>query len=122
MVQTAKGLIGIPYRFGGTTPAGFDCSGYVAYVFKKSANVSLPRLATDQIKMGRGIPYARLRPADIVYFWIREKKLWHVGIYIGDYQFIHAPATGGKVNIQNINIRYWKSRYMGGRRVLSKEA
>ncbi len=118
VLETAHDLLGIPYKWGGETPDGFDCSGYVAYVFREAIGKKLPRLTVDQIEMGKAVSRSHLRPADLVYFWIREKRQFHIGIYIGGGRFIHAPSTNGVVNIQNIDIFYWKSRYQGARRII----
>jgi cell wall-associated NlpC family hydrolase len=118
VIQTARTLLGAPYRFGGTTPEGFDCSGYVAYVFKKSVGKSLPRRTTEQVRFGKKVAPAKVEPGDLLYFWIKEQGILHVGIYVGKDQFIHAPSSDGKVNIQRLHDPYWKARYQGARRVL----
>jgi cell wall-associated NlpC family hydrolase len=118
VLMTARSLIGAPYRYGGTTPRGFDCSGYVRYVFQKAVGIRLPRTAGDQVRNGSEVALADLRPADLVYFKIRRQKSLHVGIYIGRGKFIHAPSSRGKVNIQNLNMDYWTRSYRGARRVL----
>lgn len=117
ILQTARSLIGTPYRFGGTTPKGFDCSGFIGYVYQKAARRALPRTTAELARTGRAISLAELRPADLVYFEIERKSL-HAGIYIGDGKFIHAPSSKGKVNIQRLDLDYWRSRYLGARRVL----
>lgn len=117
VLRTARSLIGIPYRFGGTTPKGFDCSGFIGYVYQKAARLSLPRTTEALTRTGRPVSPNELRPADLVYFEIEEKSL-HAGIYIGGGKFIHAPSSKGKVNIQRLDLDYWRSRYRGARRVL----
>lgn len=114
----ARNLLGAPYRFGGTTPKGFDCSGYVAYVYKQSIGKTLPRRAAEQIKFGKAISPAKMGRGDLLYFWIEEQKIVHVGIYIGGDQFIHAPSSRGEVNIQRLHDPYWSERYRGARRVI----
>ena len=116
VIQAALSLLGTPYRFGGTTPEGFDCTGFVNYVYRKSAGMTLPRESHDLVRAGKQIPAAKLLPADIVYFMIEYQKPLHVGIYLGDGKFIHAPSRRGRVNIQSLNQDYWKSRYLGARR------
>jgi cell wall-associated NlpC family hydrolase len=122
VIQTALSLLGAPYRFGGMTPEGFDCTGFVNYVYRNSVDIVLPRGSHDLVRAGKAVSAADLLPADIVYFRIERQKPLHVGIYLGDGKFIHAPSTGGKVNIQNISMHYWKSRYLGARRIVSDEA
>ena len=118
VIRTARLLLGTPYRFGGTTPAGFDCSGLVGYVFRRAANLSLPRTAEELAQAGESVSIRDLRPADLVYFKIEQRKPLHVGIYIGEGRFIHAPSGRGKVNIQRLDLDYWRNRYLGARRVL----
>src|SRR3569832_1112375 len=118
IVRAARNLIGVPYRFGGMTPSGFDCSGYVAYVYKLSIGRNLPRRTAEQIKFGKAISPAKVGPGDLLYFWIEEEKILHVGIYIGGDRFIHAPSSRGEVSIQRLHDRYWSERYRGARRVI----
>lgn len=110
--------MGVPYKWGGETPDGFDCSGYVAYVFREAIGKKLPRQVVDQIETGKAVSRSNLKPADLVYFWVREKKQLHIGIYIGGGRFIHAPSASGVINIQSLDIVYWKIRYQGARRVI----
>jgi len=118
IVHAARDLIGVPYRFGGTTPEGFDCSGYVAYVYKQAIGKSLPRRTADQIKFGKAISSSKMGPGDLLYFWIHEEKIFHVGIYIGGDRFIHAPSSQGEVSVQRLHTPYWSERYRGARRVI----
>lgn len=118
VTQTARSLLGAPYKYGGTTPEGFDCSGFINYVYRIAAGVSLPRMTHDLVRSGKPVSMAQLRPADLVYFKIERQKPLHVGIYLGDGKFIHSPSTRGKVNIQSLNQDYWKDRYLGARRLL----
>lgn len=118
ILSTAKELLGTPYRFGGVNPrTGFDCSGYVAYVYNKAVGVALPRQAREQIEIGNPVS-SKLQPGDMVYFKISEPNAWHTGIYIGQGNFIHAPRTAGAVNIQDMRLPYWKKRFFGARRLL----
>lgn len=119
VIQTALSLLGAPYRFGGKTPAGFDCTGFIGYVYRNSADIVLPRESLHLVRMGKAVSAPDLLPADLVYFRIENQKPLHVGIYLGDGKFIHAPSTGGKVNIQGMSQDYWKSRYLGARRIVS---
>jgi len=118
VIHTAHSLLGIPYKYGGASPEGFDCSGFVTYVFRHSVDVVLPRETHALVRAGRPVSIAKLRPADLVYFKIERQKPLHVGIYVGEGKFIHSPSTGGKVNIQSLALDYWKNRYLGARRLL----
>lgn len=118
VIRTATSLLGTPYRFGGTTPAGFDCSGYVAYVFRHAAGMDLPRRSIDQVRWGRPIAPLAMQPGDLVSFRIDREQALHVGIYLGAGRFIHAPSTRGAVNIQSLGLEYWRTRFLGARRVL----
>ena len=114
----AKSLIGTPYKFGGTSPdTGFDCSGFVGDVFRHTAGVSMPRTTSEISKFGFAIATADLRSGDLVFFNTLKKKFSHVGIYLGDDRFIHAPSTKGTVRIDNMSDKYWKKNYDGARRV-----
>lgn len=118
VITVARSLLGAPYRYGGVTPSGFDCSGFILYVYQEAANIELPHSTHELVKIGRPIPVADLRPADLVYFKIEHQKPLHVGIYIGRGRFIHAPSAGGQINIQPLGMDYWQQRYLGARRVL----
>jgi cell wall-associated NlpC family hydrolase len=118
VIGTAKALLGTPYKYGGTTPKGFDCTGYVRYVFQHAAGVSLPRTSIDQIQAGKPLPSTHAQPGDLVYFRIDRKKDLHLGIYLGEGRFIHAPSSGGVVNVQSLEKDYWRTRFLGARRVL----
>lgn len=118
VIGTATALLGTPYKYGGTTPAGFDCTGYVQYVFRKAAGLSLPRTSIDQIQSGEPLRPTQAQPGDLVYFRIDGKKDLHLGIYLGDGRFIHAPSSGGAVNVQSMGTEYWRTRFLGARQVL----
>jgi len=118
VIKVAQSLLGAPYRYGGVTPSGFDCSGFIFYVYRQAAGVELPRETQGLIQIGRPIELADLRPADIVYFTIDGRRALHTGIYVGNGLFIHAPSSKGQVNIQDLHSDYWKARYQGARRVL----
>ena len=118
VIRTATSLLGTPYHFGGTTPAGFDCTGYIAYVFRQAAGMDLPRRSVDQVRSGEAITPVAMQPGDLVYFRIEREKSLHVGIYIGEGRFIHAPSTNGAVNTQSLGTTYWRTRFLGARRVL----
>jgi len=116
IVAAATDYIGVPYVFGGTSPYGFDCSGYVQYVFAKSG-VSLPRTADVQYEVGTPISTTDLVSGDLVFFSTYTYGASHVGIYVGDGQFIHASSSRG-VTIDSLGSSYWSSHYIGARRIL----
>jgi cell wall-associated NlpC family hydrolase len=118
VIKTAQSLLGTPYQYGGTTPEGFDCSGFINYVFRHAAGLALPRITHDLARAGKPVSVAELRPTDLVYFKIERQKPLHVGIYLGEGKFIHSPSRRGKVNIQTLDQDYWKDRYLGARRLL----
>ena len=119
VVKTATHFLGTPYRFGGATPEeGFDCSGYVAYVFSKSVGLTLPHYTGAQIREGQPVPSNRLLPADLVFFRIGERQPLHVGIYLGENRFIHAPSRDGQVSVERLDHPYWKDHYRTARRLL----
>jgi len=118
LVSYAQSLIGSPYRYGGRSPSsGFDCSGFVAYVFKQSAGITLPHNSNQISRHGRMLRSSQLRKGDLVFFNTSSQPNSHLGIYLGNNRFIHAPKSGGKVRIENMNISYWKNRYNGARRI-----
>ena len=110
VIANAKQYLGVPYVWGGSTPSGFDCSGYVSYVYR-SVGISLPRSSRDQQNVGTRIPLNQLQPGDLVF---RGSPAYHVGIYIGGGQYIHAPQTGDVVKIAAFN----PSQFSSASRVL----
>lgn len=116
VVQTSLSYQGVPYVFGGTTPNGFDCSGFTRYVFAQ-AGIYLPRSADEQYEVGRAVSYSRLQAGDLVYFSTYESGASHVGIYLGNGQFISATSSRG-IAIARLDSGYWGDRYIGARRVL----
>ena len=117
IISTAKKYIGVPYLWAGTTPSGFDCSGYVQYVFK-ARGINLNRTTTQQYKHGTYVSKANLIPGDLVFFQNTYRAgISHVGIYIGNGQFIHASSSKG-VTISYLSNSYWTSHYYGARRIL----
>ena len=116
IVQASLRYQGVPYVFGGTTPNGFDCSGFTRYVFAQ-AGVYLPRSADEQYEVGRSVSYSRLQSGDLVYFTTYEAGASHVGIYLGNGQFISATSSRG-IAIARMDSGYWGDRYIGARRVL----
>jgi len=119
VLMRAISLVGTPYRWGGNTPeGGFDCSGLVNYVFADMLDLKLPRTSRELAAyQGPRIAKDRLAAADLVFFG-SGGEVTHVGIYIGDGRFIHAPSSGGTVRLEALHTRYWNARYSGARRVL----
>jgi cell wall-associated NlpC family hydrolase len=116
VVAAAMKLKGTPYRFGGTTPKAFDCSGFVWYVFDQQG-IRLPRTADRQFETGRTVAVRELQPGDVVFFTTYEKGASHCGIYIGQGKFVHASSSRG-VSVAGLADSYWKARYLGARRML----
>ena len=119
VLMRAIGLVGTPYRYGGNTPdSGFDCSGLVNYVFRDMLDLRLPRTSRALADMqGPKIAPHRLAPADLVFFG-SGGEVSHVGIYVGEGRFVHAPRTGGTVRLDRLDGVYWRDHYSGAKRVL----
>ncbi|MCR5175887.1 MAG: C40 family peptidase [Anaerovibrio sp.] len=115
VIANSMNYIGVPYVFGGTSPSGFDCSGYVRYVFA-SAGIYLPRTADAQYEVGMPVSRSELIPGDLVFFSTYDYGASHVGIYLGDGSFINASSSRG-VAIDSLYSSYWGSCYIGARRV-----
>ncbi len=114
-------LVGINYRRGGTNPdSGLDCSGYVQLVFKDALGKLLPRTAKEQSQVGDVIDRNELKPGDLVFFNTMRRAFSHVGIYLGDNRFVHAPRTGAEVRVEDMSQSYWVKRYNGARRILER--
>ncbi len=119
VVARARQLIGIPYRHGGTTVAnGFDCSGLLVYLFRTEAGMKLPRTTGEMIQSGsQRVGREELKPGDAVFFNRNGRgNVSHVGLYIGNNQFIHAPSTGGRIRQDSLDDRYWERSYTTARR------
>lgn len=115
ILRTAYSMLGVPYMFGGTSPGGFDCSGFVCYVFGK-AGISLPRMADLQYDAVTRISTSNLRSGDLVFFQTYAPGASHVGIYVGDGKFIHASSSKG-ISVAEVFTGYWGARYLGAGRV-----
>jgi cell wall-associated NlpC family hydrolase len=116
----ALGLVGTPYRSAGADPGvGFDCSGFVVYVYRDVLGLPLPRSTAAQYSMDLRSPRrSALKTGDLVFFDTGGKGISHVGIYVGEGRFVHAPNHGGRVRLDHLDDRNWKERYRGARRVL----
>lgn len=118
LTEYALSLTGTPYKYGGTTPdTGFDCSGFVGHVFKEKLGKALPRSSEDISRLGVAQKSSLLKPGDLVFYNTLNKTFSHVGIYLGNGQFVHSPSKGKSVGIVNMNEPYWKKRYNGARRL-----
>ncbi|WP_449413108.1 C40 family peptidase [Pandoraea soli] len=123
VVLGALNYIGVRYKYGGNTPdSGLDCSGFVRYVFQDTLNFMLPRRAEEMSQVGERIAKTDLKPGDLVFFNTMRRSFSHVGIYIGGDKFVHAPATGGKIRVEDLRESYWSARYNGARRVETLKA
>lgn len=113
----ALAQIGKPYRWGGSSPQeGFDCSGLVQHVYREALGLELPRTSRQMSEIGSAVHRDDLAPGDLVFFQTSRKPNSHVGIYIGDGRFVHAPSTGSLVRVEAIDKRYWNQRFNGARR------
>ena len=120
LVIQAMGLLGVPYKRGGMSEEkGFDCSGFVRHMFEKSVGLVLPRRAEEQAKVTEEITRSELKPGDLVFFNTMKRTFSHVGIYVGDGKFIHAPRPGKAVRVDDMREAYWHKRFNGARRVQS---
>jgi cell wall-associated NlpC family hydrolase len=117
IIDRALDLIGVRYRRSGDRPqTGFDCSGFVRYVFREGVGLTLPRVSREISKTGEPVLKDELEPGDLVFFNTMRHAFSHVGIYLGDHLFIHAPRTGESVRIDSLQEHYWARRYDGARR------
>ena len=118
LTSYARSLVGTPYKYGGNSPgSGFDCSGFVGHVFRHALGISLPRSSGEISKIGRSVRPSELRTGDLVFFNTLHRSFSHVGIYLGDDRFIHAPSTAGSVRVENMLDDYWRRNYNGARRI-----
>jgi peptidoglycan DL-endopeptidase CwlO len=116
LVGTALEHTGVAYRNGGTDPSGFDCSGFVHYVFGRHG-IDVPRQVRDQFHMGARVDRSRLRPGDLVFFTTVAPGASHVGIVVNEAEFVHAPSTRGVVRVERLDSDYWSRRFVGARRI-----
>jgi len=119
LTSAALDLIGIRYKWGGNTPeTGLDCSGLVRYVFQQATGVTLPRTAKDMSRLGETVAARDLQPGDLVFFNTRRFAFSHVGIYLGDNRFVHAPRRGREVEVATLDSGFWQKRFNGARRMV----
>ena len=113
---TALGLRGVPYRAGGSDPSGFDCSGFVWYVFAQHG-LQMPRTVADQYRAGDSVEPESLEAGDLVFFRTEGRSVSHVGMSIGGDEFVHAPSARGEVRVERLGSSYWRERFAGARRM-----
>ena len=119
LTARALGLLGIRYKWGGATPqTGLDCSGLVQFVFQEVTGVTLPRSARELARIGDKVAVTDLKPGDLVFFNTRRFAYSHVGIYLGENRFIHAPRRGREVEVATIDSAYWARHFDGARRLM----
>ena len=117
LTGTALALRGAPYRNGGADPSGFDCSGFVAYVFAQNG-ISMPRTVAEQYRVGKDVNAQGLEPGDLVFFSTTGAGPSHVGIAVGGDEFVHAPSSAGEVRVERLGASYWAGRFVGARRII----
>ena len=123
LVANAMSFLGVPYKWGGTSAeTGFDCSGLVRAIYEQSVGLLLPRKAEQQAAATEKIEKTELQPGDLVFFNTMRRAFSHVGIYVGDGKFIHAPRAGAQVRVESMGLSYWQSRFDGARRVAGASA
>lgn len=118
VLVNALSLTGIRYQYGGNSPeTGFDCSGFVRYVYQQASNLTLPHGARAISQLGKTVPKNELQPGDLVFFNTLKSAFSHVGIYLGNNRFIHSPSSGGGVRVENMQSNYWEKRFNGAQRI-----
>lgn len=123
LVVNALGFIGVRYRYGGhDASTGFDCSGFVSHVYQQTLGLVLPHNAAAQSHAGERVEVSQLQPGDLVFFNTLRHAFSHVGIYIGNGEFIHAPRPGQSIQIGSLASPYWAKRFNGARRVIDRVA
>ncbi|MDD5480555.1 C40 family peptidase [Rhodoferax sp.] len=120
LLANALGFLGVPYKRGGSSAdTGFDCSGFVKATFEQTLGLILPRRAEQQAAVTEKIDKTELQPGDLVFFNTMRRAFSHVGIYLGDGQFVHSPKPGAQVRVESMDIAYWRKRFDGARRILT---
>lgn len=118
VARQALSYVGVPYRYGGTSASsGFDCSGLVWRVYRQAAGITLPRDTFGISRASHPISSRQLQAGDLVFFNTLRRPYSHVGIYVGNGRFVHAPKSGGVVSVARLSDRYWRQRFNGGRRI-----
>lgn len=118
VLVNALNLTGVKYSYGGKSPeTGFDCSGFVSYVFKQAASLTLPHSALAISQLGKTVSKNELKPGDLVFFNTLKSTFSHVGIYLGNNRFIHSPSAGGQVRVESMKDGYWATRFNGAQRI-----
>lgn len=122
IILSALSQTGVKYSYGGNSPeGGFDCSGFVRYVFQQAANLTLPHGARAISQLGQTVTQRELKPGDLVFFNTVRSTFSHVGIYIGNNRFIHSPSAGSAISVTDMGDSYWAKRFTGARRLDAKE-
>ena len=117
LTDFAMQFVDVRYRRGGRAPStGFDCSGFVHYVFSQVLGIDLPQNSVGQYEVGKQVARTDMMTGDLVFFKIRGKRISHVGIYLGEGRFIHSPTTGERVRVDNLGAQYWSHHFAGARR------
>jgi cell wall-associated NlpC family hydrolase len=110
--------VGARYHYGGSSPdTGFDCSGLVIHVYERAWGIELPRSTAEQRHIGHPVKRSELKPGDLVFYNTRKRPFSHVGIYLGDGDFVHAPRRGQRVRVESVDNPYWRARFSGARRL-----
>ena len=118
VIATALAQRGVPYRNGGSSPSGFDCSGFIQWVFAQH-QTPLPRQTEAQYHAGTSVGLSKIQPGDLVFFETVSPGASHVGLAIGNDQFVHAPSSKGVVRVERYTAAYWSTRFVGARRVVT---
>ena len=123
LVVHAMGFLGVPYKRGGNSAeTGFDCSGFVRAIYEQTVGLLLPRRADQQAAATQKIDKKDLQPGDLVFFNTMRRNFSHVGIYVGDNKFIHAPRSGSEIRVEDMGVSYWARRFNGARRVATEDS